>query len=79
MRGELRPHDVTAASRRSPAHCIEWAKLIKWEAERPGVDFDADVEEHMKWVFDQASARAKEHNIQVPPLPPLFSYSNPKS
>ena len=50
---------------RSPAHCIEWAKLIQWEAARPGEDFDADVEEHMRWVFEQASARAAQFGIQV--------------
>ena len=50
---------------RSPAHCIEYAKLILWEHERPGDTFDADEEEHMKWVFDRASTRAQEFGIQV--------------
>lgn len=50
---------------RSPAHCIEYAKLILWDHERPGDTFDADEEEHMRWVFDKASARAQEFGIQV--------------
>jgi len=58
------PLCTLAETPRSPAHCIEWAKLIKWESERPGEEFDADVEEHMKWVFDQASARAQDFGIQ---------------
>ena len=50
---------------RSPAHCIEYAKLMLWEHERPGDTFDADEEEHMRWVFDKASTRAQEFGIQV--------------
>ena len=60
-------HDSDGASprRRSPAHCIEWAKLIAWTSQRAGEDFDADVEEHMRWVYDQALARAEQFGIQV--------------
>ena len=51
--------------RRSPAHCIEYAHLIQWDAERPGEAFDADIEEHMRWVFDKAAARAAHYGIQA--------------
>ena len=51
--------------RRSPAHCIEYVKLIQWEAERQGQEFDADIEEHMQWVHRNAVARAEKYGIQV--------------
>ena len=50
---------------RSPAHCIEYAHLIQWDAERPGEAFDADIEEHLRWVFDKAAARAAHYGIQA--------------
>jgi len=59
---------VGARARRSPAHCIEYAHLIQWDQERPGEAFDADVEEHLRWVFDKAAARAAHYGIQA--LPP---------
>ena len=50
---------------RSPAHCIEWAKLIAWTSQRAGEDFDADTEEHMRWAYERALARAEQFGIQV--------------
>ena len=50
---------------RSPAHCIEYAHLIQWGRERPDEEFDADVEEHMKWMYEHALARAQEFGIQA--------------
>ena len=50
---------------RSPAHCIEYAHLIEWGRERPDEEFDADIEEHMKWMYEHALARAQEYGIQV--------------
>ena len=50
---------------RSPAHCIEYAKLILWSQARPGEEFDTDNEEHMKWVYERAVERAKQYGIQV--------------
>ena len=50
---------------RSPAHCIEYAHLIQWDAERPGEAFYADIEEHLRWVFDKAAARAAHYGIQA--------------
>ena len=40
-------------------------KLIQWEAERAGTEFDADVEEHMRWVYERALRRAELFGIQV--------------
>jgi NEDD8-activating enzyme E1 len=53
------------AGSRSPAHCIEYAHLIQWEQERAGDEFDADNEEHMRWVYEKALKRADHFGIQV--------------
>ncbi len=55
---------------RSPAHCIEYAHLIQWGRDRPDEEFDADVEEHMKWMYKHALARAQEFGIQASPAWP---------
>ncbi|KAK9833657.1 hypothetical protein WJX74_002065 [Apatococcus lobatus] len=57
------PLCTLAETPRSPAHCIEYAHLIQWGQERPGHDFDADVEEHMRWVYDEALKRAAKFGI----------------
>jgi ubiquitin-activating enzyme E1 C len=58
------PLCTLAETPRSPAHCIEYAKIILWPKERPDDTFDADCEEHMKWVYSKALARAAEFGIQ---------------
>lgn len=50
---------------RTPAHCIEYAHLIKWSHERQEEEFDADNEEHMTWVYNHALERAKQYGIEV--------------
>jgi hypothetical protein len=55
----------TVYPRRSPAHCIEYAHLVEWGQQRPGEEFDADVEEHVKWVYERAGKRAAQFGIQV--------------
>ena len=50
---------------RSAPHCIEYAHLIQWGQERSGEEFDADNEEHMRWVFEKAVKRADEFGIPV--------------
>ena len=50
---------------RSPAHCIEYVHLIQWQHERGAEEFDADEEEHMRWVYDRACQRAEHFGIQV--------------
>jgi NEDD8-activating enzyme E1 len=59
------PLCTLAETPRSPHHCIEYAKIILWPRERPEEDFDPDVEDHMKWIYDKAVARAKTFGIQV--------------
>ncbi len=56
---------IAPSERRSPAHCIEYAHLIQWDQERPGEAFDADTEEHLRWVFNKAAERAAHYGIQV--------------
>ncbi|KAK9867203.1 hypothetical protein WJX84_006071 [Apatococcus fuscideae] len=57
------PLCTLAETPRSPAHCIEYAHLIQWGQERQEEEFDADVEEHMRWVCDQATKRAAQFGI----------------
>lgn len=59
------PACVWPRVRRSPAHCIEYAHLILWGNVRTGEEFDADNEEHMRWVFERATERAAQYGIQV--------------
>lgn len=48
---------------RQPQHCIEWAHIIAWEEERKDITLDTDDPEHITWLFNKATARAKEFNI----------------
>jgi ubiquitin-activating enzyme E1 C len=63
------PLCTLAETPRTPAHCVEYAHLIRWGQDRPGEEFDADDEEHMAWVFRVASERAQEHGIAGVTLP----------
>eukprot|EP01097_Dermamoeba_algensis_P010970 TRINITY_DN8339_c0_g1_i1.p1 TRINITY_DN8339_c0_g1~~TRINITY_DN8339_c0_g1_i1.p1 ORF type:complete len:443 (-),score=108.56 TRINITY_DN8339_c0_g1_i1:72-1400(-) len=57
---------------RLPEHCIEWASLLRWKAEKPFKKPDSDEElpidtdnpEHMLWIYEKARERAEAHNIQ---------------
>eukprot|EP01087_Luapelamoeba_hula_P006553 TRINITY_DN1662_c0_g1_i1.p1 TRINITY_DN1662_c0_g1~~TRINITY_DN1662_c0_g1_i1.p1 ORF type:complete len:464 (-),score=82.51 TRINITY_DN1662_c0_g1_i1:52-1413(-) len=56
---------------RRPEHCIEYARLIKWDSEKPFVDAkgnpvkaDMDNPLHLKWMFDVAAKRAEEFDIK---------------
>ena len=49
---------------RQPQHCIEWAHIIAWDEERKDITLDTDDPEHITWLFNKASARAKEFNIE---------------
>ena len=55
--------DTHYSSCRSAPHCIEYAHLILWGSARQGEDFDADCEEHMKWVYERAKERAQQYGI----------------
>jgi len=57
------PLCTLAETPRCAAHCIEWAHLIHWGSMRGDEAFDTDDPEHMKWVFEQASARAEQFSI----------------
>jgi ubiquitin-activating enzyme E1 C len=50
---------------RSAPHCIEYAKLLQWQQDRPNEEFDADNDEHMKWIYDKAVIRAEQFGISV--------------
>jgi hypothetical protein len=58
-------HPKRARAPRSAAHCIEYAHLILWSQQRQGDEFDADSEEHMKWVYERAAERARQYGIPV--------------
>lgn len=49
---------------RQPSHCIEWAHQIAWQAERKDDTLDTDDPAHIAWLFDKASTRAREFNIE---------------
>jgi len=57
------PLCTLAETPRNAAHCIEYAKLIQWPAERHGETFDADDVEHMTWVYNKALKRAQTFGI----------------
>ena len=67
------PLCTLAETPRCAAHCIEYARLIQWNAEyrskSPGADesaapaFDGDDPEHVRWVFEKASERASSFHI----------------
>eukprot|EP00252_Welwitschia_mirabilis_P007903 TRINITY_DN19601_c0_g1_i1.p1 TRINITY_DN19601_c0_g1~~TRINITY_DN19601_c0_g1_i1.p1 ORF type:complete len:449 (-),score=100.11 TRINITY_DN19601_c0_g1_i1:482-1828(-) len=57
------PLCTLAETPRTPAHCIEYAHLIKWGEEHQGTSFDADNPEHMQWVYQQALKRAELFGI----------------
>jgi ubiquitin-activating enzyme E1 C len=57
------PLCTLAETPRTAAHCIEYAHLIAWGAERGGEPFNADDPEHMKWVYDAALVRAELFGI----------------
>jgi ubiquitin-activating enzyme E1 C len=57
------PLCTLAETPRSAPHCIEYAKLILWPKAWSDVEFDADVDEHMQWVYKAALRRAQEYGI----------------
>ncbi|KAJ3085788.1 hypothetical protein HK102_013833, partial [Quaeritorhiza haematococci] len=57
------PICTIANTPRLPEHCIEWASVLEWPKQFPGQKIDGDDPEHLKWLFETASSRAKEFNI----------------
>ncbi|KAF7323075.1 E2-bind domain-containing protein [Mycena chlorophos] len=59
------PICTIANTPRQPEHCIEWASVLEW----PRVfgsekKLDNDDPEHITWLYNIASERAKEFNIE---------------
>lgn len=48
---------------RLPEHCIEWASVLEWPKHFPDTKLDGDDPEHIQWLVQKASERAKEFNI----------------
>lgn len=57
------PLCTIANTPRQPEHCIEWASVLEWDRVFPGKKLDGDNPEHIQWLFEKASSRAKEFNI----------------
>jgi len=48
---------------RTAAHCIEWARIIRWSEVWPNKDLDLDDPECMKWIYETALGRAEQFGI----------------
>jgi len=57
------PLCTIASIPRQPEHCIEWAREIAWNEEKPFPQLDNDDPEHITWLYQKSLARAKEFNI----------------
>lgn len=59
------PLCTLAETPRSPAHCIEYARLVLWDSEMAPTKgpIDVDNPEHMAWLYQKASARADSYGI----------------
>ena len=60
------PMCTIANTPRLPEHCIQYANVVMWpDSEQwKDVKFDGDDPEHVTWVFEKASARAKQFGIR---------------
>jgi len=69
------PVCTIATTPRLPEHCIEWASVLEWPRVFPGrplfslglnisdTKLDNDNPEHMQWLFETASTRARDFKI----------------
>ncbi|KAJ3136092.1 hypothetical protein HDU90_003495 [Geranomyces variabilis] len=57
------PMCTIANTPRLPEHCIEWASVLEWPRTFPDKKLDGDDPGHIKWLLDQASARARQYDI----------------
>jgi ubiquitin-activating enzyme E1 C len=48
---------------RLPEHCIEYVTLILWDEQHKGEKLDGDDPNHVKWVFERATERARQFSI----------------
>lgn len=73
------PICTIANTPRVPEHCIEWASVLEWPRVHGGKKLycfmrladhyldkkmDTDDPDHILWLYNTASARAKEFNIE---------------
>ncbi|KAF4694370.1 NEDD8-activating protein uba3 [Perkinsus olseni] len=57
------PMCTLAETPRLPEHCIEYALLVLWEKAFPGVKVNTDSANDIKWIYEQAAARAETFGI----------------
>ncbi|KAL7321178.1 NEDD8 activating enzyme [Mucor circinelloides] len=57
------PICTIANTPRLPEHCIEWASVLEWPKVWGDKKYDTDNPEHITWLYEQASERAKKFNI----------------
>ncbi|KAG6837285.1 hypothetical protein H0H93_011887 [Arthromyces matolae] len=58
------PICTIANTPRLPEHCIEWASVLEWPRVQGDKKLDTDDPEHIGWLFNVASKRAKEFHIE---------------
>ncbi|EIW66247.1 hypothetical protein TREMEDRAFT_35200 [Tremella mesenterica DSM 1558] len=58
------PICTIANTPRLPEHCIEWASVLEWPKVFKDKKLDTDDPEHIEWLYQQASTRAAEFNIE---------------
>ena len=56
---------------RVPEHCIEYARLLRWDKDKPFVNAKGEVEkpdmdniDHLRWIYEIALKRAEEFDIK---------------
>ncbi|PLW46469.1 hypothetical protein PCASD_06302 [Puccinia coronata f. sp. avenae] len=57
------PICTIANTPRLPEHCIEWASVLEWPRVFKDKKLDNDNPDHIQWLYEQATARAKQHDI----------------
>lgn len=65
------PLCTIANTPRLPEHVVEYAKVLLWPKEQPfgpNILIDGDDPDHIRWLQEKATARAKEYNIEPPTL-----------
>jgi len=58
------PICTIANTPRLPEHCIEWASVLEWPKVHGSKKMDTDDPEHIGWLYQVASARAREFKIE---------------
>lgn len=58
------PICTIANTPRLPEHCIEWASVLEWPRVWKEKKLDTDDPDHIEWLYNIASKRANEFNIE---------------